>query len=204
MTYSKLFTRYPERLFIKIKYVFVRSAASSTATELGGYVSGNDVYAPDPIITTESPYGFQPHAANYTFWCVFGSKIRLNIYGRNNAPFRFILRKQRTTTLHPGIDELSEQPYTTRVDVAPQGNPGSSKVISKYGSTMKMYGLPKDVIWSNPLFWGNAGSSPSNQWYWIYYYNPMTSGGDSYRYDLRGTVTYYCCFFQRNEYNAPP
>lgn len=183
--------------------------ADSNGNQATTYL-GNSPFDPDGSGTSNGqPTGWDIYTQFYRNYYCSGSKIKVQVINLNNdlSAAADPIVSQLNVGVVPGTNQLSntdlvtmhprEWPYCKETFLAPYPASPSTKKITSYMATKKIYGYRTA---DNPNFIAPVGMSPTNLWYWNLYEvcpNGILAAGKSTSW--RVEITYYVQFFSRVE-----
>lgn len=189
----------PDRLFVKLRYN--QTALFSDA--VGGvpkyYIySGNSVYDPDITGTGHQPYLYDQWTTLYSAYRCHGSKIRVNVWnnatGSTNSQVMCTVAALPQTTVLSTADEYREMPHTRRCYTSLYRPHTATKWF--YMTPQKVYGITKYNALGDHNWQAGIASSPSSQFSWQVYLQPVDMASTWACY-VMVDIIYYVEFFHR-------
>ncbi len=180
---------FPATKTVPMRYT---SEVTFSPTPLGAYVfRANGVYDPDFTSTGNQPYSYDQWSLFYPTWVVVGSKLSVKIFpGDTNAvgvPLMYGVYRSNGSSLPIAWTAQTLIEAGSAYDVVSSwaGAENSSPGLTATYSPRKWFGIDKIV--DNDHLWGQTGSDPSLQTFYIVWAAP----GDSFSTlsSVRGIVT---------------
>ena len=132
-------------------------------------IAGNNIYNPDPQRVTETVAGYSMFIANYQYWTVLGSSIRVRVITNNDAIFSLVIRPYQQQILFgtgTTLDDQLEQPRLMNRIVGSRYGGKSYTQMKAYQGTSKILEVDRKYLRSEQAYSGTVAVGPAVPWWW--------------------------------------
>lgn len=184
---------FPDRYFVKLRFNhnYTYTGGSFTSVSFRGNCPRNPFTGTGEVY----PLGFQQLATIYGAYRVLGSKIIVRASNQTALVEGAIhvfpgLVSNPTFTNYP---QIQTQPYVTTKIISNE----RSVTFSRYMSTSKIVGKPKNIVYYDANYGAGIGGDPNEQWYWNVFTAPQDNT-TTISMPVTIQVIYYTVFDQRS------
>lgn len=153
---------------------------------------GNSCYDPDQSGTGHQPPGFDEMSTYYNAYNAYASKIIVTINTTATVPFYAVLTPfWAAATSNMSWDTVQAYPGCKH-KVINNLYTGGKNYISAFSNSTKELQLAT----STAGLWAAFNANPSNQWYWVFFIEPV-DGATVATMIVSFKIIYYCLFKER-------
>lgn len=184
----------PQSRRVSLRYCSNAVITSTSGTLGSHYFRATSLFDPDQTGTGHQPMGFDQMAALYNHYLVLGSKITIRAMPDqngdiNSAVFGVYVSDDTSTpyTDYTGFIEAKRGVYKC---IANQRN----QISLKYGFSTKKFFNISDVKDNRSTLGASIGSNPSEEAYFILYYQNLESPGETSEHNFLITIDFIAEF----------
>jgi len=197
------YTLAPEWLFTKLRYTYqVNVVGPAPGSPNVYYISGNNVYNPDPQRITETVAGFDYYSRQYERYYVSSSSIKIMTVSNNDAIMIHAIRPHReqvTWGVGSTFDDQLEQPGVVRKMIGSRYGGKSYTIMRSYATTQRLFEIKNSQAQAEDEYMGQGTDSPSGptaNWWWNIVWTPVFPSATP-EFAIHLQVTYYCKWKRR-------